>query len=451
MRSLVNREWSATPWATSGWASCMSRALRPPRSNTDSRFTRHDMDSGLYGKGLDSVSSSISNSVTARRNLGFMSDIDPIDLARALGEVPLFRELQRLLAAQSGPVNWEIASQIAQATSGAGGQGPAPSEEETAELDAACRAAELRVVDHTGLEPTAATQAILLDRGEWAEANRASFGPLIDRLATRLGGQMQPEGGQLGPAAMFGALAPFLLGLQVGFLLGYLSRRVLGQYDLCYPAPDSGRLYFVHPNIVQIEKELGFDPAQFRMWLALHEVTHQLEFQSIPWTRNHFVALLETYVDGAEVDSAEVTERLRGIADPDQLERLMQHPDELLPLLMSPAQQKVLEEIQAFMSVLEGFAEWTMMQVGNEILTEFEKMREGITRSRAERTSVERMLEQLIGLDLKREQYRAGEKFVRSVGATDEGLKRLWETPANLPTLDEVSEPTKWLSRVLFS
>lgn len=375
-----------------------------------------------------------------------MSEIDPVALARALGEIPLFRELQRLIAAQAGPVNWEIAGQIARAVAGAGGPAPTAGAHERELFETDSRAAELRVSDLTGLEATMATEVVVVDRVKWAELNLNSFAPLIDRLAIRLGGQMKTPA----PLGFMNALGPFLLGIQVGFLVGYLSRRVLGQFDLCYPSRDQGRLYFVYPNIVETETELQVDPKQFRMWIAIHEVTHHLEFQSVPWTRPHFVGLVERYIDGAEIDSAEVLDRLRGLSDPRNLERLLQNPDQLLPMLMSPAQQVVVREIQAFMSVLEGYAEWTMNVVGAELLSEFDKMREGIARRRAERSSVERMLEQLLGLDLKREQYRAGEKFVRVVADADR-LKLLWEGPQNLPTIEELNEPPKWLSRVAFS
>lgn len=377
-----------------------------------------------------------------------MSEIDPEDLGRALGAVPLFRELQRLLASQAGPVNWEIAGQIARAVAQAGSEQAKPSADDIDALETACRAAELRVSELTGLDPTVTTETRVLDRVEWAEINLNNFAPLVDRLATRLGQTQAPES----PVSLsfLNTLGPFLLGVQVGFLVGYLSRRVLGQYDLCYPAGDHGKLYFIHPNIVEVEQELGFDSQEFGMWLALHEVTHQLEFQSVAWTRSHFIELIERYIDGAEVDSSEVAERLRGLSDPEQLDHLLKHPEELLPMLMSPVQQQILGEIQAFMSVLEGYAEWTMNAVGKQLLSEFDKMREGMNRRRAERSPGERMLEQLLGLDLKREQYRAGEKFVTAVAEADQ-MKLLWEGPGNLPTLEEVAQPAKWLSRVAFS
>lgn len=377
-----------------------------------------------------------------------MGEIDPIELAKSLGEIPLFRELQRLLTSQSGPVNWEIARQLARAVAKAGSIDRDPSPKDVEGFEEVSRNAELHVIAATGLEPsTGINEIAVLDRVGWADTALRGFEPLIERLATGLRGGSATTTGPIPISGILDALTPLLLGVQVGFLSGYLSRRVLGQYDLCYPTGEAGRLYYVFPNIVALEDELGVDPQQFRLWLALHEVTHQLEFQSIAWTRPYFLSLIERFIDSAEVDSAEVAERLRGLADPEQLSRLLERPNELLPILMTPAQESILAEIQAFMSVLEGFAEWSMNEVGKDLLPDFDKMREGMNRRRAERSPVEKLLEQLLGLDLKLEQYRAGEKFVTAVAQSGR-LDVLWVGPSNLPSLEEVTEPGKWLDRI---
>jgi coenzyme F420 biosynthesis associated uncharacterized protein len=381
-----------------------------------------------------------------------MNEMEPGDLASALSKIPLFREVQRLLFSQTGPVNWEIARQIARAVAQAGEPVAIPGPEERAAFDDACRISEIQVAGCTGLEPpTTLARAEILDRAAWADINLDGFRHLIDRLALRLQGELHKEKTPaLGLRPFLDAIGPFLLGLEVGFLVGYLSRRVLGQYDLCLPRGDAGRLYFVYPNITVVERELEVDPAQFRLWVALHEVTHRLEFESVPWVRSHFVGLVERFVDAAELDPSEVTARLSSLANPDELQRLLAHPEELLPMLMSPAQKQLVGEIQAVMSVLEGYAEWAMDEVGRELLPEFSKMREGINRRRAERSLVERLLARLLGLDLKLEQYRAGERFIRAVAAADQ-LPRLWEGAQNLPTLEETKEPAKWLARVAFA
>ncbi|MGH2768099.1 MAG: zinc-dependent metalloprotease, partial [Actinomycetota bacterium] len=142
--------------------------------------------------------------------------------------------------------------------------------------------------------------------------------------------------------------------------------------------------------------------------------------------------------------------QLGGLGDPERIARLLEHPEELLPMLVTPAQSEIAGQIQAFMSVLEGYAEWAMDEVGSAILPDQGKMREGISRRRAERSSLGRLLEGLLGLDLKLEHFRAGERFVRAVASAGQ-LDRLWEGPRTLPALPEVAEPASWLSRVAFS
>ena len=397
-------------------------------------------------------------------------DIDPVEIGMALSSIPLFRELQRLLMAQSSPVNWEIAGQISTAVAQMRGSGDRPGPDEQAEFEEACRLAEMRVGQLTGLEaPGSISKVEVVDRVEWAQANLEAIRPFMERLSAGLGGALSGGLGNLGGlgglggtsgseeeaaavpmSAALGMLGPLIFGLEVGFLMGFLSRRVLGQYDLCLPRGDANRLYFVYPNIAEAQASLGIDARQFRMWLALHEVTHQLEFASIPWVRSHFTGLVERFIDAAEIDSGEAMSRLQSLGDPEQLSHLMSHPEELLPMLITPPQQGLARQIETLMALLEGYTEWVMEQVGSEMLPEFSKIREGLNRRKAERSSVERLLEGLLGIDLKPAQYRQGERFVRAVAGADQ-LSKLWASSATLPTPAELGEPTKWLSRVAFS
>ena len=396
-------------------------------------------------------------------------EIDPAEIGMALSTIPLFRELQRLLMAQRGPVNWEIAEQISQAVAQMRSPGPRPGHEEQEADDEACRLAAMRVGELTGLEPPGSiTRVEVVDRAAWARANLDAIRPFMERLSAGFGpagpagpgiggagepggfGGEEPAEAALGMTAAMGMLGPLIFGLEVGFLMGFLSRRVLSQYDLCLPRGAPDQLWFVYPNIAEAQSDLDLDARQFRMWLALHEVTHQLEFSSIPWVRSHFTGLVERFIDAAEIDTGEAMGRLQSLGDPDQLAYLMSHPEELLPMLITPPQQEVAREIETLMAVLEGYAEWVMEKVGTVLLPEFSKTREGLNRRRAERTSVERLLEGLLGIDLKPAQYRAGERFVRAVAGADQ-LGRLWGSPAALPTPGELGEPTKWLSRVAFS
>jgi putative hydrolase len=394
--------------------------------------------------------------------------MDPMELAGALSQIPLFRELQRLLMAQTGPVNWEIAGQIGQAVSQMGGPGPLPSRGDFSAYEEACRLAELQVSQLTGMEPPGSiTRIELVDRTAWANANLDALRPLVNRLAKGLQGSLGSElgsqlGSQLGDqfgaeaaagmqmGAVFGVLGPLILGLEMGFLVGFLSRQVLGQYDLCLPRGDLGRVWFVEPNIAELRAELELDSRQFQMYLALHEVTHQLQFSAMPWVREHFTAKVERFIDAAEIDPSEAVSRLQSLGDPEQLSRLLSHPEELLPMLVTPAQQGLASEIETLMAVIEGYVDWIMEQIASDMLTEFGKIREGLNRRRVERSSVDRLLEGLLGIDLKPAQYRLGGRFVQAVAAAG-ALPKLWQSPASLPSPLELAEPTKWLARVAFS
>ncbi|HLI57023.1 MAG TPA: zinc-dependent metalloprotease [Actinomycetota bacterium] len=414
-------------------------------------------------------------------------DIDPMEMAAALAQIPLFRELQRLLMSQTGPVNWEVAGQIARGVAQVRGPGTSPTRADFAAYEEACRLAQMRVTQLTGLEsPSSITKVDLADRTAWVNANLDALRPFVERLAKglqsqfgsaaggfaaqfglpQLGGSGEGSFGEagegpgglegpmgaasLGVGALFGMLGPLILGLEIGFLVGFLSREVLGNYDLCLPRGDAGTLWFVMPNIAEAQSGLEVDPRQFQMYLALHEVAHQLEFTSIRWVRPHFTGMVERFIDAAEIDSSEAMNRLQALGDPEQLQRLMSHPEELLPMLITPPQQELAREIETLMAVLEGYAEWIVDQIGSEMLPESAKIREGLSRRRAERSTVERLLEGLLGIDLKPAQYRAGVKFVAAVAAAGQ-LGKLWESARALPAPAELTEPAKWLSRVAFS
>ncbi len=379
-----------------------------------------------------------------------MDDIDQADLIAALSEIPLFREIRNVLLNQSRPVNWDIARQITSAIAQAGPPEVGARGEDLRDFQQACRIAELRITALTSFELLPGiTQVDMLTRSQWAQLNLDSLAPFIERLSRRLSGQAS-EGPPAPVQALVSTLGPFAMGVQLGLVVGYLSHKTLAQWDFCLPRSQAGRLYVNHPNITRVERELGVDSKQFRLWIALHEVSHELLFQAVEWARSYLVGLVESYIDAASIDSAEIVGRMRGLNDPDEVARLMQQPEELFPMLRSPAQNEFVERIQCFMSVAEGYSEWIVREAGLDMLDQFDKIREGINRRRAERSSAEKMLEKLLGLDLEHEQHRAGERFISKVAHAGQ-LELLWKGPENLPGKIEIAEPAKWLTRLAFS
>lgn len=377
-----------------------------------------------------------------------MDGIDNSELTRRLLEIPLFREINNALRGQAGPVDWKIAGEISGAVSSSGIRSGKPSSADLDEFNQACRIAELAVVGHTGLGPVqGVTDVRLLWRSQWAQVNLDALKPLIERLAAKLSGNAVAGAG-FGPAApLVGAVAPFLMGSQIGLVFGYLSHKALGMWDVCLPRTRPGRLYFNFPNILDVERDLQVKPQEFRMWLALHEVSHELHFQSVAWMRPYLLGLIEQYMDAAEIDSSQLASKFGNLSDPQELSTILQRPEDLFPLLRSPAQESLVEKILCFTSAAEGYSDWIVRKAGLGLTESFDKIAEGMTRRRAERSSPERMMEKMFGLDLGNEQQRRGHRFVTAIAAAG-GLENLWQKPENLPDLGELAQPNRWLSRI---
>jgi coenzyme F420 biosynthesis associated uncharacterized protein len=222
---------------------------------------------------------------------------------------------------------------------------------------------------------------------------------------------------------------------------------VLGQYDLFLPPDDDGLLYFVGPNVVQVERRMRFRRRDFRLWLSLHEVAHRVQFGSVPWLRNHLTGQVDAYLDSVELDSKRVIEALRRAAE--QVRSGERRGQDLIFLFMTDEQRAILERVQALMSLLEGHANYVMDLVGAEKVPGADRMRNGL-HDRRKSSGIERSFQRLIGFESKVRQYDVGERFVAAIieRAGMDGFNRVWDTPANLPSLEEVMAPDRWLARI---
>lgn len=377
-----------------------------------------------------------------------MDGIDDAELVRRLLEIPVFREIHNVLRNSTKPVDWRLAEQISEAISGAGLHSPRPAGPELEEFQQACRIAELAVVGYSGLGPVrGVTHVRLLWRSQWAQLNLDALKPMTERLASRLSqGSVSP--GQAAPVrSVLDAVVPLVMGAQFGLIFGYLSHKALGLWDFCLPRGQAGRLYFNYPNIVEVEEELQVDPRQFRMWLAIHEVSHELHFQAIGWTRPYLTGLVEQYIDAAELDSSELATKLQTLTDPQELAFIMQRPEDLLPMLRTPVQSLIAEKIECFLGLVEGYSDWITRRAGLSLVDQFGKIREGMSRRMAERSSPERMLEKLFGIELSLQTRRASERFIAAIAEAGR-IDVLWAKVENLPSIEELSQPERWISRV---
>jgi putative hydrolase len=378
----------------------------------------------------------------------------------AFADAPLFRELQRVMASSSGPVNWELARQIGIANALEGRDDPAPSDGDRRMFTEAVRVAELHIARFTGLDaPTDVVEIKAVRRAEWVNANtqslREPLEPAAQKIASAMGeatrdaigADLPPEMRAMG--GMFEQISPLLLGAQVGSVLGFLGQHVLGQYDIAIPRSGPGALLFVVPNIAQFERDWSLDPTDFRTFVALHEVTHRFEFAR-PWARERFAELLRDFLETLKIDASAIQERLSSIdaSDPEAMQALMGSEEGLFGSVLDDEQRIKLGRIQAFMAAAEGYGDHVMQALGRELLPSFVRIEEAMRRYR-EGEAGDPVFERLLGIEMKREHYEAGGRFCDFVAdQTDEAtLARMWDSAEAMPSWPEVEEPRLWLAR----
>ena len=298
--------------------------------------------------------------------------------------------------------------------------------------------------------PGVVERAAVVDRAGWVRANIGTFRSLISRMEANLLDQVVPVGGGLTRATM--ALANrWLTSQQLAFLLGFMGTRVLGQYDLAILSAEAedGRLLFVEENIRATAHALGIPVAPFRTWIALHETTHAFEFEANPWLRPYLAERLERQLSLFSGSASHMgRDALKAIGRTLRGEGDGQH---WMEALMGEEQRRLFRETQAVMSLLEGFSDYVMDEVGRGLVPDVERISARFHERRNQRTGFERAVLRLTGMDLKMEQYERGEKFVRAVAEARgrQALARIWEGPETLPTAIEIGEPNAWIRRVL--
>jgi len=297
--------------------------------------------------------------------------------------------------------------------------------------------------------PGVVERAGVVDRAGWVQANIATFASLIGRLEVDLLDQIIPPGGGLGKATV--ALANrFVTTRQIGLMLGFMGQRVLGQYDLALLSAETtpGRLLFVDENIRQTARSLDLPLDPFRTWIALHETTHAFEFEAHPWLRPYLASRLERQLSAFSRDASTMSR--------DAIRRLGQalrvgDGGHWMERLMSEEQRRLFRETQAVMSLLEGFSDYVMDEVGRDLVPDVARISARFHERRQNRSPMERAIMRITGLDLKMEQYRRGEAFVSEIArqAGPAALRRLWEGPETLPRNDELDAPGRWIARVM--
>jgi coenzyme F420 biosynthesis associated uncharacterized protein len=341
-------------------------------------------------------------------------------------------------------VDWSLARRVAAlagATEGATDVG--------VDVPAIARRLEPEVAGYTGLDPHGkAPPAELIDRAGWADANLTTFSHLLDPIADRMAERLGRAGPIAGPLRM-GAGAT--IAAEAGLITGYMSQRVLGQFELSLIQPEAPtRLLFVAPNLNKAIAELGVERAAFIDWIVLHELTHVVQFTGVPWLRDHLGGLLRAYLDTVDIHIK--AGAAGGLPSMPNIHELVERFREggLMALIQNREQRELMDKLQPVMAVIEGYSEHVMDALGATLVPGYEKLREAMDRRRRSRTAPERLLQKLLGLDMKLRQYEHGKLFcdavVAEVGIA--GLNAVWRAPADMPTLAELDDPAAWIRRV---
>ena len=401
-----------------------------------------------------------------------------------------FNQIARMLQS-TGPVNWEVARQTAEWVALEGRPEPSVAAADQAQLEELAHAAQTLVVAETGLTATFATQVRTVGPKGWVDLHLVALRPVLEALATTLGEAMRVEedgepdalddelagmAGMPGLGALGGfaslaggglgnMIAPMLLGMQSGSMIGYLAQHAFARYDLPLPtgplpstndADDGGddpTLCFVVSNIDAFGNAWSLPADDLRFAVALHEVVHAAE-RSVPWVRSRIVALAAEYVSNYEIDSAAFESEFGMLdpSDPASIQALTSNPERVLGAMQSERQARPREELQRLTAVLEGYADHVAGLIGHRLIPTYDRINEATQRHRIERGEAERFIEGLLGLKLERSHYEQGQAFVEGVveRAGLDGLNRLWEGAAMLPTPNELAAPGLWLARIEF-
>jgi len=240
-----------------------------------------------------------------------------------------------------------------------------------------------------------------------------------------------------------------LAGSQLGVVLGFLSGKVLGQYDPVAPGAEGagpGALLLVAPNIVKVERELQAEPADFRMWVCLHEGTHRLQFTAVPWLRDYFRGLVADFGGAADLDPSEMLGRMV-----EAIRGGRQRGDSWIEAIQTPEQRTVFDRMMALMTLLEGHADHVMDAVGPEVVPSVSVIRGRFSERRRKGAGpIDRLLRALLGMDVKLAQYVRGAAFVEGVveRVGMQGFNAAWTSPDTLPNREEIGDPGAWVDRV---
>lgn len=377
--------------------------------------------------------------------------------------MPFFKDLAKLFASQ-GALNFDFAKQLAQwiATEGAAEGNVDPMIR--MRIEELARVAELHVADSTGLNLTSTGRPITVrtvPRGEWALRTLDDWRPLLEGLATSLGqgalaGEefIEPDAETELLGGIGQLIVPLLMGGQAGSMVGHLSRRVLGQYDLPIPRPRSDEVMVIAANVDEFADDWSLPHDDVRLWVCLSDIAHHAVLAR-PHVRARLESLLQDYAAGFRPDPSAIESRFGELdpTNPESLNNVLGDPQALLGAMQSDEQRALAPRLEALVVAIEGYVDFVVDTAGRRLISSYQSLAEALRRRRVERGDGDKLVERLFGLELGQTQYERGSAFVKGVveRAGEDGLAKLWRSEETLPTPPEIDAPGLWLARLEIS
>lgn len=356
-------------------------------------------------------------------------------------------EMPAKVDSQPGTVDWELARRVAVKVAG---HDPYSDKfyrrDIIADFTAYTEQAEGLVERCTGLVSNAGSaRGKVIDRVGWIDANLSAFqrllAPIMGKLSSRLEGKSV-------------SLTRYVAGVEFGVVLGWMAKRVLGQYDLLIiedeKPEEQDMVYYVAPNVLTLENHYAFNSKQFRLWLALHEVTHRAQFTGVSWMRSYFLGLVKSTLSSIEPDPKRVAKVVSRVLEARRRGEDPLASGGLMALFASEAQIETLNKLVGLMSLLEGHGDVIMSRAGEGLTPSAARFGHVIRSRRQSAKGWNKAFQKLIGLDAKIRQYAEGENFIEQVELSGgrELMDCVWESPENLPNIQEIRSPELWLERM---
>jgi putative hydrolase len=374
------------------------------------------------------------------------------------GDIPLFRELQKLLSSGEGPINLEIARQVAGSIAMQDAPRTSPDEKLSSVFSEAVRSSEQILTGYTGLQRDEPMMTRTIGRSDYATETLNAwkwllvklFGHYSEQIASLMGAEEEGAGASM--KTVIEQIGPLMFGLQAGTLVGHVARDASTRYDPPIPRDDDGRVFVVEDVVQGIAADFSLDLHEFVRYLGLHEGARHLVLTASPWTTRYFRSLLTESIEATEIDASDMERRLIDLQTQGQ-EALQEgfSVEQLLPIVPTQRHGRAVDRLKSFMAALDGYAAHVTGQVGERILGPSEKVEESMARRNAVPNDGRRMLTALLGLPFDKSMSVAGTTFCAAIVQLRgiRSLNSMWEAPDNLPTLEEIRDPFTWMERVL--